>query len=149
MAGSLMKEGSIAQKGFAVASAIMDTYKAVNMALSSAPPPFSYVTAGLSLAMGLKNVKEIMSVNPDNPKPDTSGGGGGGGGGMSAGGGRPSLNMNSIHSNINQGQQIADFNLGQSLDAFGGDSPIQAYVVQQDVEEQQQVSTQIQERATL
>ncbi len=150
MAGGLMKEGTIAQKGFAVASAVMDTYKAVNMALSSAPPPFSYIQAGLSLAMGLKNVKEIMSVNPDNPKPDTSGGGGGGGGGTSAGGGgRPSMNMGNVHSNINQGQQGADFNLGQSLDAFGGDSPIQAYVVQQDVEEQQQVSTQIQERATL
>ena len=150
MAGSLMKEGSIAQKGFAVASAVMDTYKAVNMALSSAPPPFSYIQAGLSLAMGLKNVKEIMSVNPDNPKPDTSGGGGGGGGGTSAGGQRQGgLNMSGVHSGINQLQQGADFNLGQSLDAFGGDSPIQAYVVQQDVEEQQQVSTQIQERATL
>jgi hypothetical protein len=57
--------------------------------------------------------------------------------------------MSGVHSGINQLQQGADFNLGQSLDAFGGDSPIQAYVVQQDVEEQQQVSTQIQERATL
>ena len=155
MAGSLMKEGSIAQKGFAVASAVMDTYKAVNMALSSAPPPFSYVTAGLSLAMGLKNVSEIMKVNPENPKTDTSTATSGGGVGTRAGagaggGGRTSLlNMSGVHSSINQGQQGADFNLGQSLDAFGGDSPIQAYVVQQDVEEQTEVSEQIQQRATL
>lgn len=156
MAGSLMKEGSIAQKGFAVASAVMDTYKAVNMALSSAPPPFSYVTAGLSLAMGLKNVKEIMSVNPDSPKPDTSGGGGGGlsgamnsarSGGLGGGGG--GLTMSAVHSNINQGQQGLDFNLGQSLDALGDNNPIQAYVVQQDVQEQTEVNEQIQQRATL
>jgi len=148
MASALFEEGSVAQKGFAVASAVMDTYKAVNMALSSAPPPFSYIQAGISLAMGLKNVKEIMKVDPKSPKAP-SGGGGGGGASAGSGGQRQGINMSGVHSGINQLQQGADFNLGQSLDAFGGDSPIQAYVVQQDVEEQQQVSTQIQERATL
>jgi len=149
MASALFEEGSVAQKGFAVASAVMDTYKAVNMALSSAPPPFSYIQAGISLAMGLKNVKEIMKVNPKSPKAPSGGGGGGGASAGSGGGQRQGVNMSGVHSGINQLQQGADFNLGQSLDAFGGDSPIQAYVVQQDVEEQQQVSTQIQERATL
>jgi hypothetical protein len=152
MAGSLFEEGSIAQKGFAVASAVMDTYKAVNMALSSAPPPFSYITAGISLAMGLKNVKEIMSVDPKNPKPSSGGGGGGGGGGM-GGGARASagLNMDEVSNNIQDfaGQNAPSFNLGQSLGVFGDDSPVQAYVVQQDVQDQQEVSTQIQERATL
>lgn len=148
MASALFEEGSVAQKGFAVASAVMDTYKAVNMALSSAPPPFSYIQAGISLAMGLKNVKEIMKVDPKSPKAP-SGGGGGGGASAGSGGQRQGVNMSGVHSGINQLQQGADFNLGQSLDAFGGDSPVQAYVVQQDVEEQQQVSTQIQERATL
>lgn len=149
MASALFEEGSVAQKGFAVASAVMDTYKAVNMALSSAPPPFSYIQAGISLAMGLKNVKEIMKVNPKSPKAPSGGGGGGGASAGSGGGQRQGVNMSGVHSGINQLQQGADFNLGQSLDAFGGDSPVQAYVVQQDVEEQQQVSTQIQERATL
>lgn len=146
MAGAMFEEGSMAQKGFAVASAIMDTYKAVNMALSSAPPPFSYIQAGISLAMGLKNVKEIISVDPKNPK-DPSGGGGGGGGG----GGVAAPDMGAISSSIQEAAGLggASFNLGQSLDAFGGDSPIQAYVVTQDVQDQTEISTQIDERATL
>ena len=149
MAGALFEEGTTAQKGFAIASAIMDTYKAVNMALASAPPPFSFIQAGLSLAMGLKNVKEIMKVNPSNPSTSGATAGGGATAGRSGG-------MSGASAPITD-QSLAGFNASQmnfsassSLGALGGsNNPIQAFVVQQDVQSQTEMQTQIDERATL
>lgn len=50
-----------AYKTFAVAQAIMDTYAAANTALKSAPPPFNFIAAGVSVAAGLANVAKISS----------------------------------------------------------------------------------------
>jgi len=156
MAGALFEEGTVAAKGFAIASAIMDTYKAVNMALASSPPPFSYITAGLSLAMGIKNVKEILKVNPKNPKNTPPSGGGGGGSAakdvaIASASAVGNTNIDEASENVDELSEggVSNFNLGASLDAFGGNNPIQAYVITQDVQEQTEISEQINQRATL
>ena len=62
--GSLFEEGSAAAKGFAVADAIINTYKAANVALASAPPPFNFILAGANIAAGIANVQKILSTEP-------------------------------------------------------------------------------------
>lgn len=62
--GSVLKEGSAAAKAFAVADAIINTYKAANLALASAPPPFGAILAAANVAAGIINVKKILSTKP-------------------------------------------------------------------------------------
>lgn len=143
MAGKLFEGNEKVQKKIATASAIMDTWKSVNVALASAPPPLSYIQAGLSLVTGLKSVKEINKVK-------TSGGGGGGG----SGGGNISASLPSGSAG-GGGEQLADLSNIPSLteqfnDQFGNEQPpIQAYVVEQEVTNSQQINTMIQDKATL
>jgi hypothetical protein len=63
MASSLFKQGSAEAKALAVGNAIINTYKAANVALASAPPPFGQILMGLTIASGLKNVKEILKTD--------------------------------------------------------------------------------------
>lgn len=65
---SLLGQETAAGKAVAVAKATMDTYKAANLALSTYPPPFGAIAAGVSIATGLVNVKKIMSTKADVPK---------------------------------------------------------------------------------
>ena len=143
MAGDLFEEGTAAAKVAGVASATIDTWKAVNMALSSAPPPLSYISAALSLATGLKSIKNILAVKTDKPAnvqapSDTSlPSGSDAGGGMTE----------SLVDLSNTPSITEQFN-----DNFGGQSeqaPIQAYVVEQQVTESQQINTMIEQKATL
>ncbi len=138
MAGNLFAEGTSASKLAGVTSATIDTYKAVNMALASAPPPLSFISAGLTLATGLKNVKEILSVKTQKPvNVDTpSGAGGIPSGGV--GGSEQMSDLSSIPSMTEQFNQ-----------QFGQEQPVQAYVVEQDVTNSQQINTMIQQKATL
>ena len=53
------------QKGVNIASAVIDTYKAANLALASSPPPFSFIAAGAAITAGLLNVKKIASTKFD------------------------------------------------------------------------------------
>lgn len=62
--GGILKEGSAAAKAFAVADAIINTYKAANLALGSAPPPFGIILAAANIAAGIANVKKILSTKP-------------------------------------------------------------------------------------
>ena len=62
MAG-LFEEGTTEYKFFASAQAILDTYKAANLALSSAPPPFNFLLMGATIAAGLVNVAKINSTS--------------------------------------------------------------------------------------
>jgi len=62
--GSILKEGSAAAKAFAVADAVINTYKAANLALASAPPPFGAILAAANVAAGIVNVKKILSTKP-------------------------------------------------------------------------------------
>ena len=140
MAGDLFEEGTAASKVAGVASATIDTWKAVNMALASAPPPLSYISAGLSLATGLKSIKNILSVKTKKPTstpspgdatlPSASGGGGG---------------SESITDLSNIPSITEQFN-----NQFAQDTPpVQAFVVEQQVTNSQQINTMIQQKATL
>jgi len=50
-------------KAAALADAIINTYKAVQVARASAPPPYNYVLAAIELAAGLANVASIASAS--------------------------------------------------------------------------------------
>lgn len=52
-------------KFFASAQAVIDTYAAANLALSTYPPPFSYIAMATAIATGLKNVSEINKTKTD------------------------------------------------------------------------------------
>ena len=56
------KEMALIGKTASIAQASMDTYKAANVALASAPPPFNYALAALVVAAGLSNVAKISGV---------------------------------------------------------------------------------------
>lgn len=140
MAGDLFEEGTAASKVAGVASATIDTWKAVNMALASAPPPLSYISAGLSLATGLKSIKNILSVKTKKPTSTPSPGDATLPSAAGSGGGSESIaDLSGIPSITEQ------FN-----NQFAQETPpVQAYVVEQQVTESQQINTMIQQKATL
>ena len=141
-AGALFDEGTAASKLAGIAQATISTYQAMAGAL--AEPPFTaknFITAGIALATGLKSVKAIRGVKTkkavSSSAPEsisTSGGGGGSDESISALGDLPS-----ITEQFNQ-----DFSNAQSQTP-----PVQAYVVEQQVTESQQINTMIQQKSTL
>jgi uncharacterized protein YqgQ len=58
----LFKQNTIAYKVIASAEASISTYLAASKALASAPPPFSFILAGLTTASGLLNVAKINEI---------------------------------------------------------------------------------------
>ena len=64
-------EESAAGKAAAIAQATINTYQGVTAALASAPPPINLGLAAISLAQGLKAVKEITAT----PEPKFAAGG--------------------------------------------------------------------------
>lgn len=56
------KELAVVGKSAAVANAMMNTYQAANLALATVAPPWGYVQAAISTAMGLANVAQIAGV---------------------------------------------------------------------------------------
>lgn len=138
MAGNLFAEGTKASKISGIATATIDTYKAVNIALASAPPPFNFIQAGLSLAAGLKSVKEIVKVKTKKPVSASAPSGSIPSGGGGAGSGENLIDLS------NQPSMVEQFNT-----AFTQDKPVRAYVLEQDVTNSQQVNTMIEQKATL
>jgi len=61
-AKNIFKEQTVAYKAFAIAQATIATYQAANTALASAPPPFNFISAGLTVIAGLANVAKILGV---------------------------------------------------------------------------------------
>lgn len=59
---SVVGEETEAGKAAAVAQATINTYKAASAALDDAPVPFNFILAATTVAAGLKNVTEILSV---------------------------------------------------------------------------------------
>jgi len=124
------------QKAVSIAQAVIDTYKAANVALASSPPPFNYIAMAAAITTGLVNVKTIMAQKFE--------GAGTSGGGTtspsSAGGGTTNVmtpNFNVVgNSGINQLAQVA----GQ---------PIQAYVVSGQITTAQSLDRNKIENATL
>jgi hypothetical protein len=134
-------ESTVAGKGFAIASATLNTYRGVSDALAATTvTPFEtalkFINAAAILTNGLRNVKKIVSVKIPNAK-----GGGGTGGASSPSGGAisqpPAFNV------VGQGgtNQLAQV-IGEQTQ-----QPIQAYVVANDVTSAQSLQRNIQSEA--
>lgn len=65
--GSLFTQHTAAYKILSIAQAIIDTYRAANVALASAPPPFNFIAMAGVIATGLKNVDAIIKVGIEHP----------------------------------------------------------------------------------
>ena len=134
-------ESTVAGKGFAIASATLNTYRGVSDALAATTAtPFDtalkFINAAAILTNGLRNVKKIVSVKIPNAK-----GGGGTGGASSPSGGAisqpPAFNV------VGQGgtNQLAQV-IGEQTQ-----QPVQAYVVANDVTSAQSLQRNIQSEA--
>ena len=134
-------QSTVAGKGFAVASATLNTYRGVSDALAATTvTPFEtalkFVNAAAILTNGLRNVKKIVSVKIPNAK-----GGGGTGGASSPSGGAisqpPAFNV------VGQGgtNQLAQV-IGDQTQ-----QPVQAYVVANDITSTQSLQRNIQTEA--
>ena len=134
-------ESTVAGKGFAIASATLNTYRGVSDALAATTvTPFEtalkFINAAAILTNGLRNVKKIVSVKIPNAK-----GGGGTGGASSPSGGAisqpPAFNV------VGQGgtNQLAQV-IGEQTQ-----QPVQAYVVANDVTSAQSLQRNIQSEA--
>jgi len=64
------------EKAEAVASAIINTYKAATQALASAPPPFGAILMGGVIASGIAQVKKIMKTKKGDKNVDSGSTGG-------------------------------------------------------------------------
>jgi len=138
MAGDLFEEGSAASKATGIATATVNTWTGVTEALKL-PPPMSYIQAGLTLAAGLKAVKNITSVKTKKPVSAQVPSGGSLPSGGSVGGAESLTDLSGLPSITEQ------FN-----SQFGQETPpVQAYVVEQQVTDSQQINTMIQQKATL
>ena len=132
---SLMGEESKAGKALAVGQALINTYSAAAAAL--APPPigagpiFGPIAAIGAIAAGMANVKSILSTKI----PGVSDGGGGGGAEPAVPGGMGPLtpNMENI-----QGAELG-----------GGDSQVQAFVVENDISNAQALQEELDLQSTL
>ena len=139
MAGELFAEGTAMAKVSGVAEATINTYRAVSTALASAPPPLNFIQAGISLVAGLKNVKSILSVKTEKPVSASA----------------PSdTSISAPSSGGDSGGMIPDLSEAPSMmeqfnTAFTQETPVRAYVVEQEVTNSQQINTMIQQKATL
>jgi len=104
-----LEQGSNAAKAVAVAQATMDTYRAATAAFAStasspisiAFPAAPYIAAAAAVAMGIANVRKILTVNPKSS-----------GGAPSAGGGGSMPNLGSAQ----QASQTPQMNLNNSAE---------------------------------
>ena len=141
---TLVGKNTAAGKAAAVASATIDTYAAATSAFKNAQanpisilgPAYPFIQAGLAIAGGLKNVQAILSV-------PTPGGGGGGsapsGGGMGSAPAAPQFNVVGTSSTNQLAQTIGNQQ----------NTPVQAYVVSNDVTTAQALDRNIVKGASL
>ncbi len=61
--GTMNKKAFMAYKAFAIAEAIVSTYKGAAKALGSFPPPFNFIAAAAVVAQGFAQVNQIKSAN--------------------------------------------------------------------------------------
>ena len=147
MLESLFAGNEKAEKAFALAKIGIDTAKAISsLTANSEANPANAVTFGgagiIQFATGLirivSNIASAKKLLSSKGKSTPSASGGGSGASPSI----PSANS------VPQIDTSAMFDLSSSTSIFS-QQPIQAYVVQQDVEDQNEISNQIQNRATL
>lgn len=137
--GDIFGQESAAGKAAAVASATIDTYKAFNNALANTPlpPPGPQIAAGLTLAQGFAQVRNILSTQI----PNNFGGGGAGGAG-GGGAATPSLPNVSI-----LGGNEAMTQATRSISELGK-KPTRAFVVSGDVTNNQALDRRIERNAS-
>ena len=139
--GEIFGRESVAGKAAAVASATIDTYKAFTNALANTPlpPPGPQIAAGLTLASGFAQVRNILST----PVPNGFGGGGGAAAGRGgAGAATPTLPNVSI-----LGGNEAMTQATRSLAQFGK-KPTRAYVVSGEMTDNQALDRRIERNAS-
>jgi hypothetical protein len=114
-------------KALGIAQAGINTYMAVNAALTAGGNPIKlatgaqFVEAGIALTMGLANVAKIAKTKFDDGGGSTSpsgGGGGGGGMGASSGGGStaaPSLDLSFLNNAQTKAQPIQSYVLATNV----------------------------------
>jgi hypothetical protein len=140
----LMGRDTAAGKAAAVAATIINTYAAAQAAFLNAQknpisilgPAYPYISAGLAIAGGLKNVQAILSV------PTPTGGGGSapsGSAGMGSGPSAPQFNVVGASSTSQLAQTIGTQQ----------NTPVQAYVVSNDVTTAQALNRNIIRGASL
>ena len=121
------------QKAVNISNAVIDTYKAANVALASSPPPFNYIAMAAAITAGLVNVKKIASQQFQS----SSSSSGGGGSNAPTGAAPMTANFNTIGSSgINQLAQLQQ-------------TPTQAYVVSGEVTSAQALDRNRVQNATL
>ena len=113
-------------KELAIAQAIIDTIAGANKAFAM-EGPLGFISGAAIIAAGMANVRKIMET-------DIPGAEGGGGGGIPGG-----------------GQEIAPQMMGGTFDLTGGlkPEPVQAYVVSDDITNNQDKLAAIRRRATI
>jgi hypothetical protein len=143
--GSIFEQGSKEAKAFAVADAIINTYKSANVALGSAPPPFNFILAAANVAAGIANVKKILSTKPGDknvqqtPTPSVSGGGG-----------APIPDISTVFQAVNStGSNAVGGSNAPGAPGAPGQPVVKAYVVASDMTSQQEADAKIQNLATL
>ena len=138
----LIGKDTAAGKVAAVAATTINTYAAAQSAFLNAQknpisilgPAYPYISAGLAIAGGLKNVQAILSV----PTP------GGGGGGAPSGGGSAAMTAPSFN-------VVGSSSTSQLAQTIGNqqNTPVQAYVVSNDVTTAQALDRNIVKGASL
>jgi hypothetical protein len=128
MGVALAKEGTAEYKALASAETIMATYLGASKALADVPTPFNFIQAGLIIAAGMKNLKEIQKTKVDGggseSMPDTITDGG--------------------------GDMVGDVPRLPTFGAIESDAPpIQAYVVETDVSNAQALQGELDLQSTL
>jgi hypothetical protein len=137
--GEIFGRESAAGKAAAIASATIDTYKAFTNALANTPlpPPGPQIAAGLTLASGFAQVRNILST----PVPNGFGGGGGAAAGR---GGAPTPTLPNV--SILGGNE-AMTQATRSLAQFGK-KPTRAYVVSGEMTDNQALDRRIERNAS-
>ena len=136
-------EQSVVGKAAAVSQATINTYQAATNALANtpAPPPFPQIAAGVTIAQGLMQVRNILKT----PTPGDAGGGGS----------TPSIAAPSAPSfnpgNTNAEAQFAQQNAGETLTLSqrGSQATIKAYVVAEDMTSTQEANKRIDDLSRL
>ena len=134
-AADLFGEQTAANKGMRIASATIDTYAAADTALATLPPPLSFIAAGATIAAGLANVSQILSVKVPKEKAAPSAARGGAGAAMQA----PDFNIVGASGTSQLAQTVA----GQQS------KPVRAFVVGKDISTQQELDRNITNTASL
>lgn len=139
----LIGKDTAAGKAAAVAATTINTYAAAQTAFLNAQknpisilgPAYPYISAGLAIAGGLKNVQAILSV----PTPSGGGGSAPSGGGMGSAPVAPQFNVVGASSTSQLAQTIGNQQ----------NTPVQAYVVSNDVTTAQALDRNIIKGASL